>query len=201
VDTGIRIVKLWPSPDVQFSARHSKYVATNAIYLSIIPAKFLLIGGRKRKARIQVFYQSRRSRKMSKIIILSGKKGSGKTTWARDQAGYSILSKDAIKNDLFSNGYKNNLQNQQVVNNHFYNRLRLLIEGKKNIIIDKCNLSNEAVEDIKRHLPSEYIIEVKKIYVPFLLRCWRRCKRWANKRVNIKINYQTRKGEGQNYFK
>src|SRR4051812_9811213 len=101
---------------------------------------------------------------MPKIIILSGKKGSGKSMWARNQRGYSVLSMDAIKKDLFGSRYKNNLKNEQIVNNHFYNRLLLWIKGKKNIIIDKCNLRKEAVDDIKKYLPEEYMIRVKKFY-------------------------------------
>ena len=134
---------------------------------------------------------------MPEIIILVGKPCSGKTTWAAKQEGYAVISRDDIKKSLFSESHKISLQNQEIVNNEFNSRLLLLIQQKKNIICDRCNLQEGSIDEIKKCLTPDYEMEIKKFTVPLALIYWRKCKRYFYKKIRrlviIYIYRQVRK--------
>ena len=124
---------------------------------------------------------------MPKIIILVGKPGSGKTTWAKKQAGYVIISRDHIKKSLFGEGYKKIPNHNKVLDETFYLILILLIKQKKNIICDRCNVDETYINTTMKMLTPDYEAEVKKFRIPFAVRCWRKLKRYINKKKNSVI--------------
>lgn len=81
---------------------------------------------------------------MSKVIILVGIPGIGKSTLASklEAGGYVRLSADAIRGELY--GDENVQGNQSHIFGILYDRYEASLRKKKNIVIDNTNINKKA---------------------------------------------------------
>ena len=107
---------------------------------------------------------------MSKITMLCGLPGSGKSTWANQNKRENtiILSSDKIREELF--GAEEIQGNPKQVFNLLYKRAEEALKQEKNVIIDSTNLSRANREKfIKRFYPlADFLYQANLGYMKYL---------------------------------
>ena len=74
---------------------------------------------------------------MSELIMTVGLPGSGKTTWAKQQEGYTVFSSDDIREELGANA-----KNDKVFK-ALHNKIKLALSEGKNCIYDATNIASK----------------------------------------------------------
>lgn len=98
---------------------------------------------------------------MSKVIIMGGLPGSGKSTRAKEIAekyGYEIFSSDAYRKKI--NGSEEDQSNGKLIFDTLYKDALQAVKDGKDIIFDSCNVSKYSIYNIMNALkgqPVEYI--------------------------------------------
>lgn len=109
-----------------------------------------------------------------KCIILSGIPCSGKSTWAKKK-GIPIISCDIIREDLFGIDYKFTTDNEKVVWNTFYEKIRLFTSD---FIVDNTNCRKIYIDRIKECLDKNCSIQIRHFHISLTKAYYRNIKRW-----------------------
>lgn len=143
----------------------------------------------------------------SKVIILSGIPGSGKSTWAKKYQSTNswytrILSRDTIRENAFSQPYIYTKQNEDTVTRMFDILLNSYLTDKLDVIIDNTNCKDFW---IKSHLKTilenfpEYKVYIKYFYVPLWKAAWRAY--WRKRRTGKDVPYSVIKDMHRSFKK
>lgn len=93
----------------------------------------------------------------AKVVIMHGLPGSGKSTFAREFAASAsrptvVLSRDAIRFELFGVEYKKNKGVEQVITELFDEELERLIAKRMQVVLDGCNLEVHLLRNLMEKL-------------------------------------------------
>lgn len=119
---------------------------------------------------------------MLKCIFLQGIPCSGKSTYARDNflymnSSYIIISRDDIRKQI--NGKKMfNLKNEKKVSDIFNKMIVNSVQAKLNLVIDNTNLNPKYINNIKKLLTKDYIVEFVRFDIPLWKAYWRNIVRY-----------------------
>lgn len=99
---------------------------------------------------------------MSKLILMSGVAGSGKSTWANNYAKNNIntliLSTDEIRQNLFHTQYPNR-ESEKIIRKTICDRAREAASQNINVIIDSAVVKNKSIMRWYRQLNSYFKIK------------------------------------------
>lgn len=113
-----------------------------------------------------------------KAIITIGVSGSGKTTWANEQHGFSIISRDDVRRLILKNEDKSvreenmwkywNFKREKEVTELYWKRVELGASCKLNLILADTNLNPGRREEMKSRLEGlGYDVEFKQFDVDY----------------------------------
>lgn len=137
---------------------------------------------------------------MPKCIILVGIPCSGKSSWAKKQIGWVIISRDDVREQLYGKGYNYKQVNETLVTKLFNSSLLLAIEEKKDVILDNTHCKSKYIHQYDNDLKG-YEIIIKKFPIPYWKACIRNIWRWVttgkfipwNVMKNMQKNYKNLK--------
>lgn len=104
---------------------------------------------------------------MSKLIMTMGLPGSGKSTWAREQAGFHVVEKDGIRKLLESQGWKWSRENEKDVLSHQENVIKTDLLNGRNVIAADTNFGRKhkvRLAALAQECGAEF--EIKRFDVP-----------------------------------
>ena len=102
---------------------------------------------------------------MSKLILLVGLPGSGKSTYAEKLNDYICVSSDNIRKELY--GDENIQGNPQTVFQHMHDRTIQLLKQGRNVVYDTTNVSRKNRRGIIDKCKSFASIECHVIWTPY----------------------------------
>lgn len=79
---------------------------------------------------------------MSKLIMTRGLPGSGKSTWAAEQEGFVVVTKDDIRKELEATGWVWSRKNEKAVKNLQAKRILEALDAKKDVIAADTNFGD-----------------------------------------------------------
>ena len=139
---------------------------------------------------------------MKTVIILSGIPCSGKSTLANQLTNSSnILSRDAIREELFGENYIHNKHDEEIVTNRFYDQLHYLLTNNKYlpVIIDNTNCKELYIYQLISYIDTidKFIIIIKKLDIPLWKALYRNIIRYF--KTGKYIPYNVMKNMYKNY--
>lgn len=117
---------------------------------------------------------------MPKIIILRGIPLSGKSTFAGEmkEQGYTIISKDKIRDLLLGKDRKFSWENEKKVDYFQKYLLETEFTLNSNIVVDNTHLNGKTFRRVLAIIPSHYQIEVKLFKISLNKAYWRNITRY-----------------------
>jgi predicted kinase len=119
----------------------------------------------------------KKENKMPHCIFLIGIPCSGKSTYAKKQEGYTIISRDNIRELAYGRNPKYRQIDEVLINQIFDALLEKAVAEGANVIIDNTNLRTKYIRSIQRKLPG-YSFGLKYFEKSLWIIHYRNVKRW-----------------------